>query len=234
MVIWLYILIVVLALLTLPLLLRLRIRVVLDDRQRIVFLGLGQSGPEIDFRTKRGTLKIAGVAVREFPLERKKKPDSKKNSAKAEKPRRGIREFLLESPAKAWAEARQFGSLWWRDIRGKGDRITRAVVSFGTELIRDLTLEQFEADIEAGFDEPHLTGEAYGYYQAVAAAIPMIGGHVRFTPVWTEASFRGAVRLSIALPLYALVWRTLRLLWRLPITKIVSAVIQKKKGDRDV
>ena len=43
------------------LLLRLRIRFVLDDSQKIVFLGLGYSGIEIDLQTKTGSFYAANA-----------------------------------------------------------------------------------------------------------------------------------------------------------------------------
>ncbi|MDX9856577.1 MAG: hypothetical protein RBT76_02180 [candidate division Zixibacteria bacterium] len=237
MVIWLYILILLCALLTLLLLLRLRVRLVLDDQYRLVFVGLGRSGSEINLRTRQGTIKIAGIAIRQFDLDEADdrtagpgqsppKPSPRKSAWLGRLLHRGFR--------RTWEEARVFAKTWWRDIRGRGDRITRAVVLFGAELLHDLILEQLEGKVEAGFDEPHLTGEVFGYYQAALGVFPALAGHVQFVPVWTGASFRGAIRVTVALPLYALVWRTVRLMWRLPITRLVAFSIHLKKGAGDV
>lgn len=234
MVIWLYILILIIALLTLSLLLRLRVQLILDDRRRLVFMGLGRSGSEIDFKSRRGTIRVAGIAVRGFSLDKKDEEDARKACRRIDRPRASVGERLRKGRARVWGEIKTYARIWWKDVRGRGDMIGRAVVLFGIELVRDVVLEQFEADIEAGFDEPHLTGQIFGYYQAAAAALPGVAGRIHFVPVWTGASFRGAVRLSVALPLYALVWRTLRLMWRLPITRLILAAIHKKKGDRDV
>ena len=54
------------------LLLRLRIRFILDDSRKIVFLGLGYSGIEIDLQTKTGKIVIGGHSLRELKKKSKK------------------------------------------------------------------------------------------------------------------------------------------------------------------
>ncbi|MBD3403323.1 hypothetical protein GF420_10545 [candidate division GN15 bacterium] len=237
MVIWLYILILIIALLALLSLLRLRFRLMLDEHRQLVFVGLGRSGSELNFKTKRGTLKVAGITIKRFGLDQEKKPKApgkKPEPETKEKKEEPSRKWWERDLSFIWRESKSYLRMVWEDIRGRGDAISHAIVRYGIDLLRSLILEQLEADVEAGFDEPHVTGEAYGYYQAAAAALPGVIGRINFLPVWTGAYFRGAVRLSIALPLYALVWRTVVLLWRLPITRLVKLAIQKKKGAGDV
>ena len=101
-------------------------------------------------------------------------------------------------------------------------------------LLSAAIIEQAEGEIEAGFDAPHITGQVYGCYQAALAIAPTLVGRVKYTPVWSGRSFSGALRVSIAWPVYRLIWQTVLLIWRLPVRKFVKLAIGEKKGDRNV
>ncbi|MCP4684479.1 MAG: hypothetical protein GY867_03425 [bacterium] len=101
------------------------------------------------------------------------------------------------------------------------------------DLLRASIIEQAEGEIEGGFDSPDLTGQAYGFYSAAMGAAPALAGRFRYVPDWTGASFSGAARLTVALPMYRLAARTTVLIWRLPIRKIVKLAIGEKGGVQD-
>lgn len=202
------------------LLLRLRVRIELENRsRRILFAGLGRTGVDLDFMDRRGTLRLAGIPLRGFDLDRrkarpdeseKKKPKKAKKEARPSRRTRSISDALLIAPA-----------------------VLSAVGSYLLGLIRDAVVEEADGKIEGGFDQPDLTGISYGYYQAAAAAVPAIGQRFRFVPDWTGPSFSGAARFAVAIPVYRLVWRTLLLAKDLPLRKLVKLAIGKKKGGQD-
>jgi hypothetical protein len=101
-------------------------------------------------------------------------------------------------------------------------------------LLKAAIIERAEGEIEAGFDAPHVTGQVYGCYQAALAIAPALAGRFQYTPVWTGSSFSGALRLSIAWPVYRLIWQTMLLMSRLPIRKLVKLAIGEKRGDKHV
>lgn len=242
--IWLYIILALIVLVGLFLLLRLRVRVVLDDDQKIVFAGLGRSGPEIDFVAKTARIKVAGLTLKRYSFsdlkekatadkpaakagepapdesatERKAAPKQGEKAAKrAEKKRRKKSKNLLESLVH---EVRKIGRFSGHELRILLKTIPRATLGFLFGLFRDCRFEELHGRIEAGFESPDTTGRAYGYYCAVTGALPGSVGRFDFIPVWTGASFDGSMRLSVGLPLYRLLYRAIRLLWHLPIRKL--------------
>ena len=81
-----------------------------------------------------------------------------------------------------------------------------------------------------GFESPYLTGELYGYYHALIGAVPALAPRLRFYPDWTGQSFAGSARLSLAIPMYALLYRTGLMICRIPIVKTIRLVREHKKG----
>ena len=109
----------------------------------------------------------------------------------------------------------------------------RPLWSFSAGILRNIAIEEAQGEIRAGFDSPDLTGIAFGYYSAAAAAVPAMAGRLRFTPDWQGPSFAGKARLTVALPLYRLAARTIVLLFRLPLREMIKVAIGKKKGGQD-
>jgi hypothetical protein len=199
-------------------LLRLRFRLEFSDRRRAIFAGLGRTGWAFDFTSRRGSLKLAGFTVKELEAAEKKKvkpepepkppPKPKKKRAKRERP---IGDMLRVAP-----------------------KVMKAVASYGLSLLRALRLEELDGEIKAGFDQPDLTGTAYGYYQAAAATLPGIGDRFRYRPDWDGPSLAGSARVAVAIPLYSIVVSTVVLILKLPLRDLIKLAIGKKKGDQDV
>ncbi|MDH4157060.1 MAG: hypothetical protein OEW00_07280 [candidate division Zixibacteria bacterium] len=213
----LYALIILVAGIALVLLLNLRIRIDLDRDRRLVFLGLGRSGPEIDFATRTGAVRLFGVRVKSFELGRAKKkaavpavPTEEKKAVKKPKRERPLKDVLAVAP-----------------------RCVCAAVGYLIDLWKSIVVEELEGRVEAGFDSPDLTGQVYGYYQAALAAVPGVAGRFAWVPDWTGPSLSGSMRLTVALPLHRLALRTLVLMCKLPLRELIKLAIGKKKGVQD-
>jgi hypothetical protein len=214
-----YVLLAIIVIVIAVLLLRLRLRLRLDKDHRLLFMGLGRSGPELDFARGQGVLKLFGFRVKTFPIEKFEGTKVAKNiSSKAQRARRHTlrRSSTLEE-----------GKTLIRDILKASWRYT-------VDMFKASIIEQFDGRIEAGFESPDTTGLAFGYYQAFIGAVPAVAGRFIYVPVWTGRSFTGAFRFSIALPLYRLIYHTIRYWFRLPIRKMMKLSIGKKKGEQDV
>ncbi len=201
----LYILLIFILLLTVILLLHLRIRVVWGDGNKLLFVGLGKTGPEFNFNSKKARLCLFNVKIKEFSLEKKpkekKKPEKKKVKDKPKK-QRSYKDMLRMFP-----------------------KVSKELFSYIKNILASLIVEELEADIEAGFESPDLTGQAYGYYQAALAAVPGVMNHINYSPNWTRPTLSVKTRASVSLPLYKLVWRTIVLLWRLPLRELYKLAI---------
>ena len=210
--------IIIALLLSAILLLRLRVRFELGSGRRRLFVGLGRSGPQFDFVRRVQMVKLFGWTLWSKPMKvtddsdaPEAPPDDKKKS-RAKKPGRvrSIREILAAVPA-----------------------ISNALWHYSIGLLKSVIVEELEAEIEAGFEAVDLTGQAFGYYQAALAAAPTVMGRIHYTPDWTGASFAGQARVSVALPLYRLVICTLKLIYQLPLRRLVKLAIGKKRGGQD-
>ena len=200
------------------LLLRLRVRVTFDHKRRIIFAGLGRSGPEFDLSVKKGYFKLWGRSIGSFKLGAKKEADRKRE--KKDKKKRDEK----KPPTRARS---------WRDIIHVIPGVVAAVSDFLLNLLKEAAIEELEGKIEAGFESPDLTGRAFGYYQAALAAVPPIAGRFTYVPDWCGSSFGGSLRLAVALPLYKLVYRMILLIVRLPLRELIKLAIGKKKGGQD-
>jgi hypothetical protein len=215
-----YFLLVILLLLVAFLLLRLRVRVELTENRRILFAGLGRSGVEIDFLSDISRIKMFGFTVRTIH-----RTESDEDEPITSKPISLCKE---KKPPKPKARSKSSASI--TDILKISLKVISASWKFVVEIFKSIIVEEAEADIHAGFETPDMTGQVYGYYQAAIYAIPSFGKRVRFYPDWMGASFTGRAKLSLALPVYALVYRLLLLLMRLPILKIIRLIRAKQKG----
>ncbi|MEW6411971.1 MAG: hypothetical protein AB1483_05790 [Candidatus Zixiibacteriota bacterium] len=222
----LYFLLTLLILFVALMLLRVRVRVHLSPKRRLLFVGLGRSGPEFDFVRREGKIKLFGMNIKTIDLAEgktagakkpaKEKRESKEKLQKKQKPekagrQRPVRDFLKVLPPVASAA---FGYL--------------------ISLLRSIIIEQLEGEIEAGFDTPDVTGTVFGYYQAALGAVPAIAGRFRYIPRWDQQYFGGSVRLSLAIPVYRIALRTIVFIYKLPLRDLIKLAIGKKKGDQDV
>jgi hypothetical protein len=193
--------------------LHLRLRLEYSDARRLLFVGLGRSGPEIDFVDRIVRIRLCGITLTSIAITGRQKPPTPAKKERVAGPRRSkmnIGGWIAVLPQTAGALRRYFVSL-----------------------LRATVIEQAEGEIRGGFETPDLTGQVFGYYQAALAAVPSEAGRIRYTPDWTGESWSVALRFSASMPLYRLAWSTLVLLWHLPITKIVRLVRNNRKGVRN-
>lgn len=197
----------------------LRLRISLDENHRLVFIGLGRNGLEIDLVRQVGHIKIFGLRLKSFArgAEKEKKISPVKKIEKAEKKPKKIKRQRSR-----------------RDILRVLPQSLRATGLFCRDIIKAVAFEELEGELAGGFDSPDWTGRAYGYYQALCGAVPSMAGYFRFYPNWSGASLSGSLRLSVVLPFYVFLYRTLVLLLRLPLRKIIKVAIGTKKGEKDV
>ena len=219
----LYILLAIVLIIGAILMLRIRVRARLDSEHRLLFVGLGRSGPEMDFVRQEGVFKLFGMTIKHFKMgEEEEQPE--------EKP--------VEQPEKAKKARKKPGRI--RRLGSGREAIDFALVvikatwKYLVGTVKSLIVEQLEGEIEGGFDSPHLTGEAYGYYHALMGAVPALAGRFNYIPDWNGPSLTGSLRVSVALPLYRFAYQTLRYWLRLPLRKIIKLAIGEKKGEQDV
>ena len=119
--IWLYLTIAGAALVLSVLLLRVRIRLQLDQDRRLLFLGLGRSGSELDFVSGRARLKLAGITIKDIPLE-----SDQPAARQSDKPR------AESSAAERWRKR------MWRKTRTEIRRFRKGVVAASDGSFGDL------------------------------------------------------------------------------------------------
>lgn len=216
-----YFFLIFVAAITAVFLLNIRIRLEFSKDSKLLFVGLGRTGPEIDLLRNEGIVKLWGRKVKRFEVGKEKREIPPKAKKKKEKLKRAVpKKTRKRSP---------------RDIVKVGRKSIKPLWAYIINLLKAVGIEELEGCVEAGFEEPHLTGMMFGYYQAALAAVPNVVGRVQFTPVWTGASFSGSAKVAVALPLYKFAGRTAQLLWRLPLREIIKLAIGKKeKGESDV
>lgn len=232
--IFLYILLAVVLIITAILMLRLRVRARLDSNHRLLFVGLGRSGPEMDFVKQEGVFKLFGITIKHFKMgeEEKQKEEREKREEQEGKEKPSEEAAAAKKQPKKPGRIRRLGSR--RELMDFARTVISATWKYLVETVKSLIVEQFEGEIEGGFDSPHLTGEAYGYYQAIIGAVPALAGRFNYIPDWNGPSLTGSLRVSVALPLYRFAYQTLRYWLRLPLRKIIKLAIGKKKGEQDV
>lgn len=219
----LYLLLILLVLFIAFLLLNIRVRFQLSDGRKLLFVGVGRSGPEFDFTGQAGSIKLFGIKVKSFEIGKEKKKKRKEAEEKA-------REVKVAEPPKPPKRSR----VSLRDFYRVGPKCIGPMWAYIVGLLKAIVVEEVEGRVEGGFDSPHLTGAVFGYYQAALAAVPSVVGRVQFIPDWIGPSFSGAARVSVAIPVYKLLLRTIVLTYRLPLRDLLKLAIRKKKGVSDV
>ncbi len=207
------------------LVLRLRFRVELSDTRRLLFFGIGRSGVQVDYVADVTRVRLFGMTVRTMPrgetgatgLSEESTPISATAVTKKE----------VEKKGRGSGRRRALHIREWLEI---GSRSLRAIRMYVADLFRAIIVEEAEAEIRAGFESPNLTGEAYGYYHALIGAVPSLAARLRFYPDWMGKSFAGSARLSLAIPMYALLYRTALMIFRMPIVKTIRLVREQRKG----
>ncbi len=212
-----YLFICILIIGTAMLLLNIRIKAVLGSEERWFFVGLGRSGVQVDSRSQQGILKVFGLTVFRFDIDKEQGKKEKKKPGK-------------KQPSGKPAPARKQRQRSWQLAKEILPNCLKALKRYIIKILQALVVEELEAEVKAGFDSPALTGQVYGYYQAALGAVPAVFRRVRFTPDWTGTSLSGVVRLSVVLPFYIFLWRTIVLIWDLPLRKVYKLAIGTKKG----
>jgi hypothetical protein len=204
------------------LLLRIRIGCDLGPERKFVFARIGRSGSEYDFTTKKMIIRLFGLRIKEFTMSRGNKPET--GAAPKET------EFGTEaSPEKPESKpkgnrVRPLGLLV--EIVGES---SKALWHFVVAILKGIIVEEAQGELTIGFDSPNVTGKAFGYYHAVAWAAPSLTNRISVTPVFTGKVMTGKARVTLALPVYVLAYRTGKLLVQMPLRKIIrySRGIQK-------
>ena len=196
-------------LLTAFLLLRLRIRFDLSEQQRRLFVGLGRSGLEFDLKNHERHLKLMGLSVRHSPT----------RSAAPSPPTKPPRSRLPQG-------------VDWGNMSTHLPQILRACFAFLRGSWKSTRIEQCEGELRGGFGSPDLTGQMFGFYLALASAIPG-GSRFRFVPLWYASPFTGQIQVAVAMPLYALIYRFCVLMIQLPKRALLRTALHKKKGIRN-
>ena len=199
------------------LLVRLRVRVEISPERRTLFVGLGRTGPEVDFINREIRIRLSGFSVKRFSL------DHPERHAKIVAPEKR----LTPRAAKDTKPSRRRSVSMALQALPQG---LNAMWKYFVGLLKATIIERAEGEIEAGFSAPHITGQVYGCYQMALAAVPALAGRFQFVPVWTGPSFSGRLNVCIAWPVYRLAWQTALLVWRLPKRKLYKLAIGEKKG----
>lgn len=222
----LYLILILLALFIAFLLLNVRIRFQLSDARKLLFVGVGRSGPEFDFTGRIGSVKLFGVKIKSFEIGKEKKRKEREAEAGAKEAK------AAEPPKPSKPPKRARVSL--RDLYRIGPKCIKPLWAYLVSVLKAVVVEELEGRVQAGFDSPDLTGAVFGYYQAALAAMPGVVGRLRYVPDWIGPSFTGAGRVSVAIPVYKLLLRTMVLTYRLPLRDLLKLAIRKKKGVSDV
>ena len=191
---------------------RLRVKLDLYPNVKTLFAGLGRSGIRIDITGKTRSFLFAGRTIKTFSTEKKpdkKTAEDKTKTVKKQKPsrQRPFKKIAVLIPA-----------------------TLKALGSYIFSILRSAAIEEFDGEINAGFGPPHITGAAFGFYQATLAGIPGISGRFKYIPDWNGLSFQGQLRLSVSIPLYRLLFRTMVMLWQLPLRELIKLAIGTKKA----
>ncbi|MCH7690571.1 MAG: hypothetical protein IIA17_05950 [candidate division Zixibacteria bacterium] len=199
-------------LLALATLIRLRVKLDLYPNVKTLFAGLGRTGIRIDITGKTRAFIFAGRTIKTFSTE--KKPDrktagEKTKTVKKQKPgrQRPLKKILAVVPT-----------------------TLKALSNYTYSILKSAAIEEFDGQINAGFGPPHITGAAFGFYQATLAGIPGMAGRFKYIPDWNGLSFQGQLRISVSIPLYRLLFKTMVMLWQLPLRELIKLAIGTKKA----
>ncbi|MFZ1683561.1 MAG: hypothetical protein WAU88_05450 [Candidatus Zixiibacteriota bacterium] len=211
-----------LALIVITLLLRIRVGCDLGPEKKLVFARIGRTGSEFDFTTKTMIIRLFGMRIKEVVISGAKKTGSAETVAEPASDS-GVPQSQPTTKPKV-TKVRPLSLLL--EIISES---SKALWHFVVGILKGIIVEEAQGELSVGFDSPDVTGKAFGYYHAVAWAAPSLANRISITPVFTEKVMTGKARVTLALPVYVLVYRTGRLIANMPIRKIIrySRGIQK-------
>lgn len=213
-----YLLLILVLALAAFLFIRLRLKFEYGPDKKILFIGLGRSGPEFNLSDNRLMIKLSGFGVKSIDLKKSKKLKTQRKKEDESGRKKVVKRGRTRS---------------WTILAAKLPVIIKAAGQFLIRLIKGASIEQLDGEIQAGFDQPDLTGQVYGCYQAILGAAPDITRRFNYYPDWSGASFAGSIRFTVALPLYHLIFSFLKLLIQLPLRELLKFTIGRKKGATD-
>lgn len=190
-------------------------RVLLASERKFIFFGLGRSGFEYNFSSKTSSFILFGRPIKTLKKEKEKaeeKPKKVKEKPKKAKPKR-------KRPLK--------------DIIRIIPKSSKALFHYLIGLLKAVVVEELDGDIKAGFESPDLTGRIFGYYQAAYYAVPAVVGRINYQPVWNETAFEAKMKASVAIPMYKIVYRSIILIFSLPLRDIIKVTIGRKERSHD-
>lgn len=188
--------------------LNLRVRLAISDQERRLRVVIAGTGADLDFIGGAGRLLLFGLPVGSFSLAGGAPKPPRKSGSGRERALVDLLEAAADSSIGVWA--------------------------FVVGLLRATSIDELDGDVVAGFENPALTGQLFGYYSAVVGVAPWIERRLRCVPDWTGGGIRGSIRLAVAVPLADLCWLVLLLVVRLPWVQLVRIAIGNKKGTADV
>ncbi len=206
------ILLAVLFLLALLTLLRIRVKLGLYPNVKTLFVGLGNSGIRIDISGKKSSIILAGRTIRTRSIKAKtikQRPEAKIKTSKRKR-------FLRSLP--------------FKQVVAVIPNTIKAFWDYFFSILKSAAIEEFDGEINAGFGPPDITGMAFGFYQATLAGIPGIDKRFKYIPDWNGLSFQGQLRLSVSIPLYRVLFRTMVVAWQLPLRDLLKLAIGTKKA----
>jgi hypothetical protein len=204
------------------LLLRIRVGCDLGPEKKLVFARIGRTGSEFDFTTKRMVIRLFGMRIKEVVMFGGKK------AGRVETPAEPVPEAdTIQAEPKSMPKVKRVRpfSLLLEIVSESSKALWRFVVA----ILKGVIVEEAQGELSIGFDSPDVTGKAFGYYHAIAWAAPTLANRISITPVFTEKIVTGKARVTLALPVYVLVYRLGKLFVQMPIRKIIrySRGIQK-------
>ena len=220
-----YVFLAIALLLVAVLLTRLRVRLLLSPERKILFVGLGRSGPEVDFIARVICIKLFGLKVRQIEMQKSSKVEAEVSSESGH-----WRPTKLETvkPSEAPRPKRHRS---WKLLLEILASSTRALWQYVAGLVKGVIVEEAEGELALGFDSPDVTGRVYGYYMALAGMVPLLTRRFALNPDFSGKGVAGRARVSLAVPMYVIVYRTVILLAKLPIRKIIKYSRGEKKGE---
>ena len=205
-------------LVTITLLLRIRLKIRLIDSEKTIFIGLGRSGILYDLQKMSGYIQIWNRTFKQI-----------QNKHEAKTPEKSEKLKTNEQKEKKTVKRK----IPYRQIFELIPSMMTAIWKYAVSMMKAVIIEEMNGKIEAGFDSPDITGKVFGYYQAAYHAVPAVAGRISYIPVWDETRFNAQMQLSVAIPLYKIIWRTIILIFSLPLRDIIKLTIGKKERSHD-
>ncbi|HWR82194.1 MAG TPA: hypothetical protein VN285_02720 [Candidatus Deferrimicrobium sp.] len=218
-----YILVIVGAIIVGVLFLRIRLRIERTELSNSLFIGLGRSGLSFDFASHTAAVQLFGITVKRIRSTAPKKAQPEEDANRTEA-------AMIRRPE----ETKKESAATWQEHVAVGSRCAGPLWKFAKGLLKRTEIEECEAVLTGGFEQPHLTGAVFGCYQAALATAPTVFARIQYVPDWERESFNGRGRIAVALPLYELVAQATLLVCRLPKRQLLRLMLNKQKGAQNV